>query len=68
LLFICLHCLNDLAHVSRVARSQIAGYCGGRLDRIAARAIDLMLSLPWIFRLIAARALLPLNVSPLPLP
>jgi ABC-type dipeptide/oligopeptide/nickel transport system permease subunit len=42
----------------------LAGYCGGLLDRIAARAIDLMLSLPWIFLLIAARALLPLNVSP----
>jgi peptide/nickel transport system permease protein len=42
----------------------LAGYCGGWLDRIAARAIDLMLSLPWIFLLIAARALLPLNVSP----
>jgi peptide/nickel transport system permease protein len=41
-----------------------AGYCGGLVDRLAARAIDLMLSLPWIFLLIAARALLPLNVSP----
>ena len=41
-----------------------AGYRGGFLDRIATRAIDLMLSLPWIFLLIAARALLPLNVSP----
>ncbi len=42
----------------------VAGYRGGLLDRIASRAIDLMLSLPWIFLLIAARALLPLNVSP----
>ncbi len=42
----------------------LAGCCGGLLDRIAARAMDLMLSLPWIFLLIAARALLPLNVSP----
>lgn len=42
----------------------VAGYCGGWADRIVARAIDLMLSLPWIFLLIAARALLPLNVSP----
>ena len=41
-----------------------AGYRGGRLDRFVMRAIDLMLSLPWIFLLIAARALLPLNVSP----
>lgn len=42
----------------------VAGYCGGWPDRIAARAIDLMLSLPWIFLLIAARAALPLNVAP----
>jgi len=42
----------------------LAGYCGGLLDRLAVRAIDLMLSLPWIFLLIATRALLPLNVSP----
>jgi ABC-type dipeptide/oligopeptide/nickel transport system permease subunit len=43
----------------------LAGYRGGLIDRIAVRAIDLMLSLPWIFLLIAARALLPLNVSPI---
>jgi peptide/nickel transport system permease protein len=42
----------------------VAGYCGGLVDRLTVRAIDLMLSLPWIFLLIAARALLPLNVSP----
>jgi peptide/nickel transport system permease protein len=42
----------------------IAGYVGGWLDRSMARAIDLMLSLPWLFLLLAARALLPLNASP----
>ena len=42
----------------------LAGYCGGTFDRVAVRAIDLMLSLPWVFLLIAARALLPLNASP----
>ena len=41
-----------------------AGYLGGGFDRAAMRAIDLMLSLPWLFLLIAARALLPLNASP----
>jgi ABC-type dipeptide/oligopeptide/nickel transport system permease subunit len=41
-----------------------AGYLGGWFDRSMMRAIDLMLSLPWLFLLIAARALLPLNVSP----
>lgn len=41
-----------------------AGYLGGRFDRAMVRGIDLMLSLPWLFLLIAARALLPLNASP----
>jgi len=42
-----------------------AGYIGGWCDRMVMRAIDLTLSLPWLFVLITARALLPLNVSPL---
>jgi peptide/nickel transport system permease protein len=43
----------------------IAGYFGGWCDRSIVRALDLMLSLPWLFLLMAVRALLPLNVSPL---
>jgi ABC-type dipeptide/oligopeptide/nickel transport system permease subunit len=43
----------------------IAGYWRGWLDRCLVRAIDLMLSLPWLFLLLAARALLPLNASPI---
>ena len=42
----------------------LAGYRGGLVDKAVSRVIDLMLSLPWIFLLIAARALMPLNVSP----
>jgi peptide/nickel transport system permease protein len=42
-----------------------AGYLGGRWDRLAMRAIDLFLSLPWLFLLLTVRAMLPLNVSPL---
>ncbi|HUB83513.1 MAG TPA: ABC transporter permease [Bryobacteraceae bacterium] len=42
----------------------MAGYLGGGFDRATVRAIDLMLSLPWLFLLIAARALLPLDASP----
>lgn len=41
-----------------------AGYLGGWCDRCVVRAIDLMLSLPWLFLLLVARALLPLNVAP----
>ncbi|MGA2115565.1 MAG: ABC transporter permease [Bryobacteraceae bacterium] len=43
----------------------IAGYFGGFPDRCAVRAIDLMLSVPWLFLLLAARALLPLNAPPI---
>jgi ABC-type dipeptide/oligopeptide/nickel transport system permease subunit len=42
----------------------LAGYAGGWCDRFGAHAIDLILSLPWVFLLISVRALLPLNVSP----
>lgn len=43
----------------------VAGYFGGWRDRCLKPTIDLMLSLPWFFLLIAARALLPLNAAPL---
>jgi peptide/nickel transport system permease protein len=42
-----------------------AGYLGGTWQRIAMAVTDLFLSLPWLFLLITARALMPLNVSPL---
>jgi peptide/nickel transport system permease protein len=41
-----------------------AGYLGGWCDRALVHAIDLMMSLPWLFLLITARALVPLNASP----
>jgi peptide/nickel transport system permease protein len=41
-----------------------AGYLGGRWERIVTGGIDLFLSLPWLFLLLAVRALLPLNTSP----
>jgi peptide/nickel transport system permease protein len=43
----------------------LAGYVGGAWARIAMVITDLFLSLPWLFLLITARALMPLNVSPL---
>src|SRR5277367_1996758 len=42
-----------------------AGYAGGRWDRLVSTGIDLFLSLPWLFLLMAVRALLPLNTSPI---
>jgi len=41
-----------------------AGYLGGRWERLVLAATDLFLSLPWLFLLLAVRALLPLNASP----
>ncbi len=43
----------------------LAGYLGGTWARIAMAVTDLFMSLPWLFLLITARALMPLNVSPL---
>ncbi len=42
----------------------LAGYCGGWWERLTMRGVDLFLSLPWLFLLLAVRATLPLNVSP----
>jgi peptide/nickel transport system permease protein len=41
-----------------------SGYLGGVWARIAMAITDLFMSLPWLFLLITARALMPLNVSP----
>jgi ABC-type dipeptide/oligopeptide/nickel transport system permease subunit len=41
-----------------------AGYFGGRIERGLLLFIDLFLTLPWLFLLLAIRASLPLNVSP----
>ncbi len=42
-----------------------AGYLGGRWERLVTSGVDLFLSLPWLFLLLAVRALLPLNTSPI---
>lgn len=41
-----------------------AGLIGGWWETVITSGIDLFLSLPWMFLLIAVRALMPLNVSP----
>jgi peptide/nickel transport system permease protein len=43
----------------------LAGYLGGAWAKMAMAVTDLFLSLPWLFLLITARALMPLNVSPM---
>ena len=42
----------------------LAGYLGGWFERVALGATNLWLSLPWLFLLLTARAMLPLNVAP----
>ena len=42
-----------------------AGYIGGKWERTVTAGIDLFLALPWLFLLLAVRALLPLNTSPI---
>jgi peptide/nickel transport system permease protein len=43
----------------------LSGYLGGFWAKAAMAVTDLFMSLPWLFLLITARALMPLNVSPL---
>lgn len=42
-----------------------AGYFGGWCEQCLVQIIDLMLAVPWLLLLLAVRALLPLNASPL---
>jgi len=47
-----------------LAAGLTAGYLGGWWERIVTTAMDLCLSLPWLFLLLVVRAMLPLNVDP----
>ena len=42
----------------------VPGFAGGFAERAAKTAIDLVLSIPWLFLLLIVRAMLPLNTSP----
>jgi ABC-type dipeptide/oligopeptide/nickel transport system permease subunit len=54
-----------LSTLMAAAIGGLAGYLGGGWARLAMAVTDLFLSLPWLFLLITARALMPLNISPL---
>jgi ABC-type dipeptide/oligopeptide/nickel transport system permease subunit len=43
----------------------VAGYFGGWWERVAMATTDLALSMPWLFLLLAVRAMLPLNIAPM---
>jgi peptide/nickel transport system permease protein len=53
-----------LAVTLALAAGLTAGWLGGWWERVVATAMDLCLSLPWLFLLLAVRALLPLNAGP----
>ena len=42
----------------------VAGFFGGWRDAILMRAVELFLALPWLYLLLAVRAILPLSMSP----
>lgn len=52
-----------IATVVGAAIGIFAGYFGGWVDSVSSAAIDLFLSLPWLFALLSLRALLPLDLS-----
>jgi peptide/nickel transport system permease protein len=54
-----------LALAFGVALGGLSGYFGGWLDRLLMRGGELVLSLPWLFLLLAVRAFLPLHIAPL---
>jgi peptide/nickel transport system permease protein len=42
----------------------LAGFFGGRLDRMLMRTGELAMALPWLYLLLAVRAMLPLHIGP----
>jgi peptide/nickel transport system permease protein len=42
----------------------VAGFYGGGIDALIMRCVELVLALPWLYLLLAMRALLPLKTSP----
>jgi peptide/nickel transport system permease protein len=42
----------------------LSAYLGGVWDRVMMGVVDLLLALPWLFLLLAVRAVLPLNAAP----
>jgi peptide/nickel transport system permease protein len=48
-----------------VLMGSLAGYLGGWIDAALMRLVELFLAMPWLYLLLAARAFLPLRLSPL---
>jgi len=47
-----------------LAVGSVAGFFGGWLDAALMRVVELFLALPWLYLLLAVRAVLPLSLSP----
>jgi peptide/nickel transport system permease protein len=54
-----------IATVAASLAGGLAGFAGGMVRRLVLAAVDLFLSVPWLFLLITVRALIPLNISPM---
>jgi peptide/nickel transport system permease protein len=48
-----------------LALGALAGFFGGWVDQLLMRGGEVMMALPWLYLLLAARAFLPLHISPL---
>lgn len=57
-------CAALLATFLGALAGAVAGWKGGWIERAASLGADLFLSLPWLFLLLAVRALLPLDTTP----
>jgi peptide/nickel transport system permease protein len=55
---------TGLAIVIGFALGGLAGYAGGLVDRIVLFAADVLMALPWLYLLLSARAMLPLDLGP----
>jgi peptide/nickel transport system permease protein len=47
-----------------IAMGSVAGFYGGWIDALIMRCVELFLALPWLYLLLAVRALLPLKTGP----
>jgi peptide/nickel transport system permease protein len=53
-----------ISHGLGLAIGTAAGFYGGKVDAALMRAVELFLSLPWLYLLFAVRAFLPLDMDP----
>ncbi len=55
---------GGLAAATGLVLGALAGYFRGAVDEVVMRSTELFLALPWLYLLLAARAFLPLSITP----